>query len=62
MANHLCSPCGESFGSEQEYLSHKCNKAGGANPKTIDFLVKTTTPHFKKISEVAQQRGEVKNK
>lgn len=54
---HKCSPCGNEFASEGAYLDHECNSANGANPKSVDYLVKTTTPNFNQISKSALKRG-----
>lgn len=57
---HTCGPCGKSFKTEKGYLEHACEKAEGATPKEIAYLVKTTTPNFEKIAEASLKRGEQK--
>lgn len=56
---HLCGPCGKGFDSEEEYLGHACEKAEGAKPTTPEYLIKTTTKHFARISESSQKRGKL---
>lgn len=55
---HRCSPCGNEFANEAEYLSHECEKAGGAKPGTVQYLKNTTQPNYDKISAAAQERGQ----
>lgn len=57
---YICGPCKKSFKTEKGYLEHPCEKAGGANPTQPEYLIRTTTPHFAKISESALKRGEDK--
>ena len=54
---HKCSPCGQEFDTEEQYLNHECEKAGGAKPTSPEFLIKTTTPHYDKIAEASLKRG-----
>ena len=57
---HKCSPCGQVFNTEEEYLNHECPKAAGSKPGTPEYLTKTTTPNFSQISQAAQDRGSAK--
>lgn len=57
MPIHKCSPCGNEFESEEKYLDHQCDQAGGAKPTTPEYLKATTTPNFDAISDAAQARG-----
>jgi len=57
MGKITCGPCGKVFKTNAEYLKHKCEKAGGAKPTEPEYLIRTTTPHFAKISEAAVKRG-----
>lgn len=59
---HKCGPCDGAFASREEFLAHGCTKAEGAKPTSPDYLVKTTTPNFAKISEAAVKRGADKAK
>jgi predicted nucleic acid-binding Zn-ribbon protein len=52
---HVCSPCGETFETEKEYLEHKCAKTG-FTPADIEHQGEG----FKKISEAALKRGAAK--
>lgn len=60
MSKTICMPCKKEFGSQEEYLAHECEKADGAKPTDPEYLIKTTTPNFQKISESATKRGEEK--
>jgi len=62
MGTVRCSPCQKVFATKAEYLKHKCEKAGGAMPTEPEYLIRTTTPHFAKISASAVERGEAKKK
>jgi len=55
--NIRCSPCGERFNTNEEYLNHKCSKADGFTPKDQEYVIKTTTANFAKISQSALGRG-----
>lgn len=54
---HICRPCGKKFETEQAYLDHACEAAGGAKPTEKEHLIRTTTPHFDQISAAAKKRG-----
>lgn len=54
----ICGPCGKSFKTNEEYLNHKCEAAGGAKPTEPEYLIRTTTPNFARVSEAALKRGE----
>lgn len=56
---HKCGTCDGAFATEQEYLDHVC-QASGVKPTEAEHLVKTTTPNFAKVSEMAIKRGEEK--
>jgi len=56
----ICSPCGKKFKTNEEWLKHKCEAAGGAMPTEPEYVIRTTTPNFAKISEAAIKRGEAK--
>lgn len=53
----ICGPCKKEFKTNEEYLKHECEAAGGAKPTNPAYLIKTTTPHLAKISEAALKRG-----
>jgi len=57
MGKVICGPCKAEFKTKEEYLVHKCKAAGGAKPTEPAYLIRTTTPHFAKISEAAIKRG-----
>ena len=57
MGKVICGPCKAEFKTNEEYLKHECKAAGGAKPTEPEYLIKTTTPHFAKISEAAIKRG-----
>jgi len=56
----ICGPCGEEFKTNEEFLKHKCKAADGAMPTQPEYVIRTTTPGFAKISEAAVKRGEAK--
>jgi len=62
MGKFICGPCKSVFKTEKEYLNHKCKAAGGAKPTEPEYLIRTTTPHLKRIQEAALKRGADKAK
>ena len=62
MGKVICSPCQKVFEDKESYLSHKCDKADGFTPRDQEYLIKTTTPHLKRIADSALKRGKVKSK
>ena len=56
----ICGPCKEKFEKREDYLKHKCEAAGGAMPTEPEYLIRTTTPNFAKISASAIKRGKGK--
>lgn len=56
----ICKPCGKTFDTNEEYLDHKCEKADGFTPRDPEYVIKTTSPNFAKVSESAIKRGKDK--
>jgi hypothetical protein len=55
MERHICGSCGLEFGTEAEYLAHKCKKTG-FKPTQMGHL----GDEFKAISDSAIARGQAK--
>jgi len=58
----ICGPCKKEFKTNEEFLAHECEAAGGAKPTEQEYVIRTTCPNFAKISEASIKRGDAKGK